>query len=363
MVIRWSDIAYWQCRLCAVDVPALAGFKIVGCGVGGEGYSERVMRVFSSSSFNLKRLTAVVLLMGAGGGAAQAQSSVMVVDSYNKKIHVASNANAKRPVGGLAKMVTGMVALDWAAASGVGVNVMAAVPAYAPQIAGAQTLDLQPGDKLTLRDLIYAAMMSSDNVAAITLGDFVGRDHLSRLGRGGDPLGEFVRQMNQLALREGCKNTRFTNPHGMENTRVTPHSTAADMARLALYAAARPAMRFYTNQSSRDIAVYRGGQKLMVTVSNSNQLLGIDRIDGIKAASTPNSGGCVVISAEKAPSVYQQADGANVIYRHRLVVVVIGSGNPFGEARGLLQQGWGVYDQWLNAGRPVTDARQLLSGY
>ncbi len=296
-------------------------------------------------------------------GAVSAQSSVMVVDAYNKKIHVAANANSKRPVGGLAKMVTGMVALDWAAASGIGVNVLATVPAYAPQIAGSQALDLRPGDRLTLRDLIYASMMSSDNVAAITLGDFVGRDHLQRLGRQGDPLGEFVRQMNQLAAREGCKNTRFTNPHGLENTRSEPYSTAADVARLALYAAARPAMRFYTNQSSRDLTVFRGGERLSVTVRNSNQLLGSQNIDGIKAASTPRSGGCVVVSAEKAPSVYEQADGASVIYRHRLVVVVLGSGNPFGEAGGLLQQGWGAYDQWLKAGRPVTDQRQLLPHY
>lgn len=302
------------------------------------------------------------LFLGASA-TVRAQSSVIVVDAYNKKIHVASNANAKRPVGGLAKLVTGMVALDWAAASGVGVNVLATVPSYAPQIAGEQVLDLRPGDRLTLRDLIYASMMSSDNVAAITLGDFVGRDHLQRLGRQGDPLGEFVRQMNQLAAKEGCRQTRFTNPHGIENTRVMPHSTAADMARLALYAAARPAMRFYTNQGSRDLTVFRGGERVMVTVRNTNQLLGTDRVDGIKASSTPNSGGCVVASAEKPASVYQQGDGASVIYRHRLVVVVLGSGNPFAEARGLLQQGWAAYDQWLSAGRPVTDQRQLLTYY
>ncbi len=292
-----------------------------------------------------------------------AQSSVIVVDAYNKKIHVAANATAKRSVGGLAKMVSGMVTLDWAAASGVGVNVLATVPNYAPQIAGEQTLDLRPGDRLTVRDLIYATMMSSDNVAAITLGDFVGRDHLQRLGRQGDPLGEFVRQMNQLAVKEGCKNTRFTNPHGLENTRAAPYSTAADMARLALYAAARPAMRFYTNQASRDLVVFRGGERIAVGVRNSNQLLGSDRIDGIKATSTQRSGGCVVLSAEKAPSVYQQGDGANVIYRHRLVVVVLGSSSPFGEGRALMQQGWAAYDQWLNAGRPVTDQRQLLPHY
>jgi hypothetical protein len=42
---------------------------------------------------------------------------------------------------------------------------------------------------------------------------------------------------------------------------------------------------------------------------------------------------------------------------------VLGSGNPFGEARSLLAQGWQVYDQWLSVGRPVTDRRQMLSDF
>jgi serine-type D-Ala-D-Ala carboxypeptidase (penicillin-binding protein 5/6) len=295
--------------------------------------------------------------------AARSQSAVMVVDAYNKKVHVASNGNQKRAVGGLAKIATAMVTLDWADASKVGVNVLATVPAYAPQIAGVAGLDLRPGDQMTIRDLIYATMMSSDNTAAITLADFVGRDHLMRLGRQGDPMGEFVRQMNALAQREGAITTRFTNPHGLENTRAEPYSTAADMARLTLYAVSRPAMRFYTNQSSRDLMIYRGGAKMSVKIGNTNQLLGVDRIDGVKTGNTPRSGGCVAICAEKPSSVYAQADGSSVIFRHRMVVVVLGSADPFGEARGLLAQGWAAYDQWLGAGRPVTDRKQLLQYY
>lgn len=121
-----------------------------------------------------------------------AQSSVLVTDAFNKKVHVAGNANAKRPVGGLAKIATAMVTLDWAEASRVGVGVLATVPGYAFQISDAGTIGLQAGDQVTLRDLIYATMMSSDNIAAITLGDFVGRDHLTRLGRGGHPMEEFA---------------------------------------------------------------------------------------------------------------------------------------------------------------------------
>jgi D-alanyl-D-alanine carboxypeptidase len=304
------------------------------------------------------------LTLCLGSLSAWAQSSVIVVDAFNRKVHVAGNANAKRPVGGLAKIATCMVALDWAEASRVGVNVLAPVPDYATAIAGAPSpLGLQPGDTMTLRDLIYATMMGSDNIAAITLGDFVGRDHLARLGRSGHPMEEFVKQMNQLAKREGARGTRFTNPHGLENSRPLPYSTAADMGRLSIYAVSRPAMRFYTNQSSRSITIYRGGQSINVPIGNTNQLLGVDRIDGVKTGNTPQSGGCLVISAEKPSSVQVQADNSSVIYRHRMVVVVLGSASPFAEARTLLHQGWAAYDRWLAAGRPITNKKQMLDQF
>lgn len=298
-----------------------------------------------------------------GGAVLQAQSAVMVVDAFNKKVHVAADAHAKRPVGGLAKIATAMVTLDWAEASKVGVGVLATVPAYAFQMSDAGSVGFQPGDQATLRDLIYATMMGGDNIAAITLGDFVGRDHLTRLGRAGHPMEEFVRQMNQLAAREGARGTRFTNPHGLENSRPMPYSTAADIARLSIYAVSRPALRFYTNQTSRSITIYRSGQQISVPLTNTNELLGVDRIDGLKSGNTQRAGGCLVISAEKPSSVQVQADNSSLIYRHRMVVVVLNSPSPFAEARALLHQGWAAYDRWLAAGRPITDKKQMLDHY
>ena len=294
----------------------------------------------------------------------RSQSAVIVVDAFNRKVHVAGNANAKRAVGGLAKIATGMVALDWATASKVGVGVLPTVPSYAPQIAGSPSpLGLLPGDSMTLRDLIYATMMGSDNIAAITIGDFIGRDHLARLQRSGHPTDEFVRLMNQLAAREGCTTTRFTNPHGLENSRPQPYSTAADIARLTVYAVSRPAMRFYTNQASRAVTIYRAGQQISVTVENTNRLLGVDLVDGVKTANTYASGGCCAISAERPSSVTVQADNSSLIFKHRMIVVVLGSADPFGEARGLLQQGWVAYDRWMAAGRPITDKKQMLADF
>ena len=314
------------------------------------------------SAFGAKAVLFSLLAAGslAAPTAARAQSAVLAVDVYNRKVHVAGQGNQKRPVGGLAKIVTTMVTLDWAEASKAGVNVLATVPEYAPRIAGMSS-SLQPGDQVTVRDLIYSTMMTGDNVAAITLGHFVGSDLLMRLGRRGDPLEHFVKQMNSLAAREGATGTRFMNPHGFENTRPTGGSTAADIARVALYAAARPSFRFYTNQRSRSITIYRAGAKVPMKLDNTNQLLGVERIDGMKASQTPASGGCVVITADKPSTVVKQADGSSVVFRHRMMVVVIGSRDPFGEGLGLLRQGWQAYDQWLQAGRPVTDRKQLLT--
>lgn len=293
----------------------------------------------------------------------QAQSSIIAVDAFNRKVHVARGANDKRAVGGLAKIATAMVTLDWAEASNVGVNVLATVPSYSIPMAGSNPLGLYPGDRATLRDLICATMMSSDNVAAITLAHFVGADHLQRLGRQGNPVEEFVRQMNNLAVREGAKRTRFTNPHGLENTRPLPFSTAADISRLAVYAALRPAVRFYTSQASRTMTVYRGEQQLNVELKNTNRLLGTERIDGLKTGNTARAGGCVVISADRSSTAIPQANGGSTIFRHRMVVVIIGSSDPFGEAQAILRQGWGTYDQWLAAGRPITSKEQMLTFY
>lgn len=58
-------------------------------------------------------------------------------------------------------------------------------------------MDLQPGDRLTLRDALYSTLLGSDNVSALTVASFVGRDLVSRRG-GGAPIAAFVAEMNKF---------------------------------------------------------------------------------------------------------------------------------------------------------------------
>lgn len=335
-----------------------------GCGTEGHRYPARPMSAtdFAPSRHARHWFTALLplcfslLLVGS----LHAQSGVIAVDLYNKKIHVEAGGDIKRPVGGLTMIATALVALDWSEATQTNLSAIASVPPAAIQIAGINTLGFQVGDQLTLRDLIFASMMASDNVAATTLAGFVGQDILRRRGRSGDPIAAFVDEMNKLAAREGMRRTKFTNPHGLENSRSLPYSTAADMARLTVYALTRAPFRFYTNQKSRDIRIVRNGQPLNVSLHNTNSLLGRGTIDGVKTGNTARSGGCIVLTEEHPGSVMKQADGTSAVFRHRMVVVILGSNDPFSEGGAILQQAWHVYDSWLHAGRPVTDRKQML---
>lgn len=305
----------------------------------------------------------LLVIAGMGFIGSLHAQSVIAVDVYNKKIHAERGASIKRPAGGLTKVATALVALDWHEVTKVPLNTLATVSPAALQIAGVNSMGLQPGDQVTLRDLIYATMMTSDNVAATTLAAFVGQDILMRRGRGGDPIATFVAEMNQLAAREGMINTRFTNPHGFENSRSVPITTAADIAKLAMYAISRAPFRFYTTQKSRTITILRSGAPMQITLQNTNQLLGVGMIDGMKASSTPQSGGCVIATEERQGTLMRNSEGQNVLYRHRMVVVVMGAADPFSEARGALQYGWSAYDTWLRQGRPVNSRQELLASF
>lgn len=307
-------------------------------------------------------MRALILASAVLGCAAMVRAQgIIAVDLYNKKVHVASGAAEKRPVGGLAQVAAALVTIDWSEVTGVNLNVLGTVSAAALQSAGANGLGLQPGDQMTLRDLVYASMMVSDSAATTVLAEFVGNDLLRRRGHGGNPVAVFVDEMNKLAAREGCTKTRFLSPHGAEPGRSVTQSSAADMARVTLYALSRAPFRFYVNQKARDITVFREGGRLSLPLRNTNALLGVGGIDGVKTGNSARSGGCVIITEERPGTPVRQADGSEAVYRHRMVVVVLGSRDPFVEAQGVLRAGWNAYDAWVRAGRPIGDRKELLA--
>ncbi len=159
--------------------------------------------------------------------------------------------------------------------------------------------------------------------------------------------------MNALARKLGMRNTIFVNPSGLDpNERRLPYSTAADLAKLARYAMERSQFRFYVSQKQREISIdHAGANPTGYSLQNTNELLGIDLIDGVSTGTTQRSGPCVILSAARAPESVQQGD-QYIITPRRLVVVVLGSQDRFGAGHQLLLSGWQEYDRWEAAGRP-----------
>jgi D-alanyl-D-alanine carboxypeptidase (penicillin-binding protein 5/6) len=128
-----------------------------------------------------------------------------------------SNAHAPWAPASLAKIFTAMVAVDL-----MGMNATVTVPASIQQLPADSTfMGLTPGERLTVRDLLYGVFLSSGNDAAETLASAV----TSR--------STFIADMNAKAARLGLRTSHFTNPTGLSEAGL--YSSASDLALAAIY--------------------------------------------------------------------------------------------------------------------------------
>lgn len=285
----------------------------------------------------------------------------VVVDATHKKVLIESDADRRVPVASLTKVATALVALDWVYSQRSDKNAYMVVPPSAAMLGGANPLGMQPGDRITMRDAVYSALMASDNVAAETLADHYGRQMMAR-GGGRDPMSAYVGQMNALARALGMTRTRFANPHGLDAGRQHGVSTARDMARLMIYGLRNPSFNFIVAQTSREVSFLRGGQQMAYTIRNTNQILGQHGVDGGKTGSTARAGDCLIVTARRPDRFVPTGTGDQKrMISYRLVVVTLGSPDRFGQAARLIGQGWSAYEAWMAGGMVVARPEEILT--
>jgi len=322
-------------------------------------YSFNAAVIFSRRLFIA--FTALALL-GNLRAAAAAQAFI-IVDSQTGYVLEEQKSKDKRQIGSLTKIATAMVALDWAEHKGGDLNQAVILSPQAFVGTLENNIGFQPGDIIALRDLLYAALVQSDNIAAYTLADYIGSKIESVVpaasGHKMTPVDVFVGQMNALAKQLKMERTRFVNPHGIDqNVKPMPYSTAEDVARLARYAMNKASFRFYVSQKERQIVFHRSGRELRYLLRNTNEMLGAHGIDGVKTGRTARAGDCLVISANRESEIVKQGEYVTIFPRH-LIVVLLGSPNRFGEGTQLIGRGWQLYDQWEAGGRLVNPKKML----
>lgn len=141
------------------------------------------------------------------------------------------------------------------------------------------------GEVIRLEDLIKAAMIKSDNDAAMAIAIAVGGD-----------LNTFVDMMNLKAQQIGMENTAFTNPCGFDIG--VHHSTPLDLLHLAEYAIQNPLFNDITRQNEHTYYSLNTNRKFVA--KTHNHLLGkYEYAVGVKTGYTSKAGPCFIARAKK----------------------------------------------------------------
>ena len=158
---------------------------------------------------------------------------------------------------------------------------------------------LVPGEKLTVRQLLYGLMLVSANDAAVVLAEYVS---------GSVP--EFAQLMNEEAKKVGANETHFNNANGLPDD--NHYTTAYDMALMAREAMSNdtfreivqtkmhkvPATDLYPERFLKNTNKFLTGD-FKIPYDNKMVDVQYDIVDGIKTGFTDAAGKCLLSSAKK----------------------------------------------------------------
>ena len=88
--------------------------------------------------------------------------------------------------------------------------------------------NIKVNERFTLKDLIYNALVASENCAAEAIGYYISKQYY-----GSDTNDEFIQFMNDRATELGCTNTHFKCASGLTTDFENHYSSAHDMAIIA----------------------------------------------------------------------------------------------------------------------------------
>ena len=178
---------------------------------------------------------------------------------------------------------------------------------------GYSTANIQIGETLSVKDLLYALMLQSANESAVILAEHVSGSQEA-----------FANLMNEKAKELGCKNTHFINPNGIHNE--NHYTTAYDLALITQYAMKNQTFRDIVKTTSFTLPATTSYPSESRTYANTNNLIIYDarnRPDnyyykyatGVKTGYTSAAKNCLVASAEKNGIEYISVVlGASITY-------------------------------------------------
>ncbi len=236
--------------------------------------------------------------------------SAILIDPASGKVLYEINSDEKSPPASITKIMSLLLVMEAIENGQFNYDTVLSCSDTAAALGGSQ-IWLEPGEQMSVHDLLKAVAVVSANDATVLLAEAVAGSEES-----------FVALMNEKAQKLGMNNTHFANSTGLdaENHYSSAHDVAIMSAELLKH-------KKITEYTTIWMDSLRGGESELVS---TNKLVRFyDGCTGLKTGTTADAGYCLSASAER--------DGLS------LVAVVMGadtSANRFSGAQKLLNYGF-----------------------
>ncbi len=219
-----------------------------------------------------------------------ATSAILYCDTTNETLWK-KNADKQLNLASITKLMTCLIAVEK-----LGLDHVVTVDAEATKVDKVESM-VYAGEKITVEDLVYEALLASANDAAKALAIEVSGTQK-----------KFTKLMNARAKKIGCTNTHFANASGIKLGKIQSYSTARDIVLIAKEA--------FSNEEILKIA---GTAKYTLAATNKND----ERV--IKSTNLFLAGGKATtfsgdITVKKYAGVFAGKTGTTPEYKTTMVV-------------------------------------------
>lgn len=249
-----------------------------------------------------------------GGVAELPCESAILIEVSTGRVLFDKNPDQQMPPASITKVMTLLLVMEAIDSGKLKYDDLVTCSPFASSMGGSQ-IWFEPGEQMTVDQLLRAVAVVSANDASVALGE-----HLAGSNDA------FVDMMNKRAGELGMTRTVFKNATGLDDPEHM--TTARDISIMSAELLRHPDIRKYTTIWMDEL---RDGQTLLV---NTNKLVRFyEGATGLKTGTTSQAGHCLSASAERGGM--------------HLIAVVLGSESSdqrFSAARGLLDYGFSNYE-------------------
>jgi len=193
--------------------------------------------------------------------------SALVVEASTADVAYDKAPNRRRAIASATKLMTALLTLERSRPS----KVLRAVRYRALPVES--KINLRPGERMTVADLLRGLLIESANDAAETLAERIAGSRAA-----------FVKAMNARAQELGLRDTHYSNPIGLDAP--GNYSSARDLVRLTLRLRA---FEFFRRTVAREQVTLRSGDRPR-TLENRNGLVRLPQVNGVKTGHTQQAG-------------------------------------------------------------------------